>query len=122
MRRTCLLCQYLKDAELRSHHNGTGKRHGYDRISQRRWHNSGSERNPLQEVLRNSIKSHNATASFQFSISLRVFVDVSRDVDIPRHLFETITEFMDEFSQPKGEFTTSSMEILPWPWWQRIDR
>jgi cytochrome P450 len=54
--------------------------------------------------------------------SHRVFVDVSRDVDIPRHICETITEFMDEFSQPAGEFTTSSMEMLPWPWWQPIDR
>src|SRR6266566_7548694 len=116
------LCQCLKDAELRGHHNCTGKRHCYNRISQRRWHNSCSERNPLQEVLRNSIKSYNATASFQFSISLRVFFEVSRYVDILRHLFETITEFMDEFSQPAGEFTTSSMEMLPWPWWQPIDR
>src|SRR5437764_14234595 len=71
MRSTCLLCQCLKDAELRGHHNCTGKRHSYNRISQRRWHNACSERNPLQEVLRNSIKSHNASTSFQFTIRLR---------------------------------------------------
>src|SRR5437588_12670369 len=99
MRRTLSLCQCLKDAQLCGYHYCTGKRHGYDRISQRSWHNSYPERNPLQEVLRNSIKSHNATASFQFSISLRVFFEVSRNVDILRHLFETITEFMYEFSQ-----------------------
>src|SRR2546423_2806022 len=71
IRSTCLLCQCLKDAELRGHHNCTGKRHSYNRISQRRWHNACSERNPLQEVLRNSIKSHYATTSFQFTIRLR---------------------------------------------------
>src|SRR6266700_198243 len=53
-------CQCLKDAELRGHHNGTGQRHGYYRISKRSWHNSCPERNPLKEVLRNSIQSHNS--------------------------------------------------------------
>src|SRR5205823_9524577 len=51
---------------------------------------------------RNSIKSQNATASFQLSISLRVFFEVRRYVDILRHLFEAITEFMYECSQSAG--------------------
>ena len=56
---TFSLCQYLKDAELGCHHNGSGQRHCYYGISKRSWHNSCPQRNPLQEVLRNSIKPHN---------------------------------------------------------------
>src|SRR5260370_1835439 len=55
---TCSLCQGLKDTELRSYHNGTGQRHGYYCIAKGCRHNSCPECNPLQEVLRNSIKSH----------------------------------------------------------------
>src|SRR5260370_3560342 len=57
------LCQYLKDAKLRGHHDGTCERHGYNRIPKMSRYNSCPECDSFKEVLRMSIQSHNSNSS-----------------------------------------------------------